>query len=259
MPAAPAVFFAHGSPMSALGGDEHALALRDFGEAVRPDAVIIVSAHWQKPMPVAVTSWETAPLLHDFAGFPDELYRIQYPVHGDGALAARVDLQLHAAGIPSMLDPGRGLDHGAWVPLRLAWPRADIPVLAVSLPPRPPRDLYAIGRALRPLREDNILIAGSGGIVHNLRRADIRRKEAPPEAWAETFDTWVGERIDAGDHEALFDYRKAPLANLSVPTPEHFDPIFIALGAAFDGERPRTIYKGFHYGTISMRSIVFES
>lgn len=158
-----------------------------------------------------------------------------------------------------MLDPGRGLDHGAWVPLRLAWPRADIPVVAISLPPIAPADLFVIGRALRALRQENILIAGSGGIVHNLRRLDIRRKDAKPEAWAEDFDNWVAERIDAGDYQALFDYRKAPFAGLAVPTPEHFDPLFIPLGAAFENERPRTIYKGFHYGAISMRSIAFET
>jgi 4,5-DOPA dioxygenase extradiol len=259
MLAAPAVFFAHGSPMSALGGDEHAFALRDFGDSHRPAGILIVSAHWQKPFPLAVTSWDTAPLIYDFTGFPEELYRIQYSAHGDAALAARVDLQLHAAGLPSMLDPGRGLDHGAWVPLRLAWPRADIPVVAMSLPVATTRDIFAIGRALRPLRQDGVLIAGSGGIVHNLRRIDIRRKDAPPEPWAQDFDRWVAERIEAADYESLFDYRaKAPVSGLAVPTPEHFDPLFIALGAASESDRPRTIYQGFHYATISMRSIAFE-
>src|SRR4051812_8702832 len=134
MTTAPAAFLAHGSPMSALGGDPHAAALHAFGEAHRAvEAVLIVSAHWQRPMPLAVTSWETAPLIYDFSGFPDELRRIQSPAHGDAALAARIDLHLHAAGFPSLLDPGRGLDHGAWVPLRLAWPDAHLPVIEMSL------------------------------------------------------------------------------------------------------------------------------
>jgi 4,5-DOPA dioxygenase extradiol len=256
---APAAFLAHGSPMSALGGDDHARALRDFGEAHRAaEAILIVSAHWQKPMPLAITSWETAPLIYDFTGFPDELRRIEYPAHGDAALAARIDLHLHAAGLPSMLDPGRGLDHGAWVPLRLAWPDADRPVIALSLPIAAPRALFKIGEALQPLRRDGVLIAGSGGIVHNLRRADIRNKDAAPPPWAVEFDRWVAERIDAADYGALFEYRsRGPNAALAVPTSEHLDPLFIVLGAAFEEERPRSIYAGFHYGAISMRSFSF--
>jgi 4,5-DOPA dioxygenase extradiol len=256
---APAAFLAHGAPTSALGGDAHAEALRQFGDAHRAaEAIVIVSAHWHKPMPLAITSWETAPLIYDFAGFPPELYKIEYAAHGDGALAARIDLHLHAAGLPSMLDPARGLDHGAWVPLRLAWPAADRPVIALSLPFAAPRDLFAIGEALRPLRREGVLIVGSGGIVHNLRRLDIRHKDAPPEPWAVDFDRWVAERIDAADYESLFDYRaKAPQASLAVPTTEHLDPLFITLGAAFEEERPHSIYAGFHYGTISMRSFYF--
>lgn len=256
MSTVPAAFLAHGSPMSARGGDDHARALLEFGDAHRgAEAILVISAHWQKPMPLAVTSWETAPLIYDFGGFPEDLYRIEYPVHGDGALAARIDLHLHAAGLPSILDPGRGLDHGAWVPLRLAWPDAGKPVIAMSLPQVAPRALFAIGQALRPLRHDGVLIVGSGGIVHNLRRVDIRNKEAAPEPWAVEFDRWVADRIDASDYEALFDYRtKAPHAALAVPTSEHFDPLFLVLGAAFENDRPRNIYAGFHYSTISMRS-----
>jgi 4,5-DOPA dioxygenase extradiol len=260
MTIAPAAFLAHGAPTSALGGDAHAEALRQFGEAHRAaEAILIVSAHWHKPLPLAITSWETAPLIYDFAGFPQELYKIQYPVHGDAALAAQIDLHLHASGLPSMLDPGRGLDHGAWVPLSLAWPDADRPVIALSLPFAGPRDLFAIGQALRPLRRDGVLIVGSGGIVHNLRRVDMRSKDAPPEPWAVAFDRWVAERIDAADYDALFDYRtRDPHAAQAVPTTEHLDPLFITLGAAFEEERPQSIYAGFHYGSISMRSFWFS-
>src|SRR3954452_9291570 len=238
MTTAPAAFLAHGSPMSALGGDAHAAALQAFGEAHRAaEAILVVSAHWHKPLPVAVTSWETAPLIHDFGGFPEELYRIEYPAHGDAALAARIDLHLHAAGFPSALDPVRGLDHGAWVPLRLAWPDAHLPVIQLSLPVAKPRELFAIGEALRPLREEGVLIVGSGGIVHNLRRLDIRNKEAPPEPWADIFDEWVAGRVASRQYEALFEYRKrGPHVAMAVPTPEHFDPLFITLGAGFPEE-----------------------
>jgi 4,5-DOPA dioxygenase extradiol len=260
MTIAPAAFLAHGSPMSALGGDAHAAALRAFGEAHRDaQSILVISAHWHKSLPVAVTSWESAPLLYDFGGFPEELNRIQYPAHGDAELAARIDLHLHAAGIPSFLEPGRGLDHGAWVPLLLAWPEAKLPVIQVSLPIAQPRQLFALGEALRPLRRDGVLIVGSGGIVHNLRRLDIRAKEAPVQPWAVEFDGWVAERVERRDYEDLFRYRKkAPNVALAVPTSEHFDPLFVTLGAAFPEERAGTIFAGFQYGTISMRSLAFS-
>jgi 4,5-DOPA dioxygenase extradiol len=259
MNTAPAAFFAHGAPLSALGGDAHAEALRQFGDAHHQvEAIVIVSAHWQKPLPVSITSWETAPLIHDFAGFPEELFRIQYPAHGDAALATHIDLHLHAAGIPSVLDPGRGLDHGAWVPLRLAFPDAKIPVIALSLPMAAPRELFAIGQALKPLRRDGVMVVGSGGIVHNLRKVKMGDKDAPVEAWAREFDAWVVRAMEGRKRNQLFDYRTSgPKAALAVPTPEHFDPLFIAWGAAFEEERPQWIYEGFHYGSLSMRSVVF--
>jgi 4,5-DOPA dioxygenase extradiol len=261
MTTAPAAFLAHGAPLSALGGDAHAEALRQFGDAHQAiQAILIVSAHWQKPLPVAITSWEKAPLIYDFAGFPEELFRLQYPVHGDAALAAHIDLHLHAAGVPSMLDPGRGLDHGAWVPLRLAFPDPKFPVIALSLPRAAPRELFAIGQALKPLRREGVLIAASGGVVHNLRKLKMGDKDAPVEPWAREFDEWVANRIGSRKLNQLFEYRtQAPKAALAVPSSEHFDPLFIALGAAFQDENPRWIYEGFHYGTLSMRSLAFES
>jgi 4,5-DOPA dioxygenase extradiol len=258
MTTAPAAFLAHGSPMSALGGDAHAAALGAWGDAHRElRAIVVVSAHWQKPLPLAITSWERAPLIYDFGGFPAELYRIQYPAPGDPELAATLDSHLRTAGVPATLEPGRGLDHGAWVPLRLTWPGASIPVVQISLPGISPRDLFALGAALRPLRRDGIAIVGSGGIVHNLRRVVFQDKDAAVEPWAAAFDNWVAARVDGRDFDALFDYGAQPGAALSVPTSEHFDPIFVALGAASADERAQTIYAGFHYGTISMRSFAF--
>jgi len=240
--------------MSALGGDEHAAALREFGRQQRPKAIAIVSAHWQTPAPVRVTSWESAPLVYDFGGFPPELYRLTWPAPGDPPLAARVSHRLPG----STLEPRRGLDHGAWVPLRLAWPEADIPVVQLSLPTAPPRDIFALGQALRPLREDGILIAASGGIVHNLRRVHFLDKKAPVDDWASEFDRWVQDRLDAGDLDALFAYAgQAPQASLAVPTTEHFDPLFAALGAA-GSSRSRIIYEGFQYGSLSMRSLAWD-
>src|SRR5438874_9463393 len=156
----PALFLAHGSPMSALGGDAHAAALRDYGRGHSGTrAIAIVSAHWQTPAPVRVTTWKSAPLVYDFGGFPDALYRIQYPAPGDPELAERV-----AGMVDGAAEMRRGLDHGAWVPLRLTWPEAAIPVVEVSLPDATPQDVFELGRRLRPLRDEGIIVAGSGGI-----------------------------------------------------------------------------------------------
>jgi 4,5-DOPA dioxygenase extradiol len=238
--------------MSALGGDEHAAALRSFGKQhVDARAIVIVSAHWQTRGELRATAWKHAPLVYDFGGFPDELYRIEYPAPGDPALAARI-----AGAVPELR---RGLDHGAWVPLRLAWPEATIPVVEVSLPIAAPKDIFALGRQLRPLRDEGIVIAGSGGIVHNLSLVHFSGKSAAVDSWAAEFDRRVADRVEQQDAAQLFRYRTdAPNAALAVPTPEHFDPLFIALGAAWPEEHAETIYEGFHYGNVSMRSVNFS-
>jgi 4,5-DOPA dioxygenase extradiol len=239
--------------MSALGGDAHWAALKKFG-AAHSDAraIVIVSAHWRVPAPVRATSWESAPLLYDFGGFPDELYRITYPAPGDPALAARIP-----GAVP---ETRRGLDHGAWVPLRLAWPEARIPVVQVSLPASGPEEVFALGRALRPLRDEDVIVIGSGGIVHNLGLVHFSEKNSGIDPWAAEFDRWVAARLPAQETAALLAYRtSAPEADLAVPTPEHFDPVFVTLGAAWPDEHLDTIYEGFHYGNLSMRSFSFAS
>jgi len=242
--------------MSALGGDDHAAALRAFGDTQQPRAIVVISAHWQMPRPLRITAWDQAPLVYDFGGFPKELYDIAYPAPGDPSLAARIAGMLKGA----TLEKRRGLDHGAWVPLRLAWPDAGIPVVQLSLPEASPEELFQLGTALRPLREEGILIAGSGGIVHNLRRVQLWDKNAALDPWAVEFDGWVAARIEAGEIQELFSYRgSAPHAALAVPTPEHFDPLFVALGAAFPEEKAETIFEGFQYGNLSMRSFAFAS
>jgi 4,5-DOPA dioxygenase extradiol len=245
--------------MSALGGDAHADALREFGSTIQgAKAILVLSAHWQVSRPLRLTSWVSAPLLYDFAGFPEALNRIKYPVPGSPSLAARIAQILRAGGQEVRFESDRGLDHGAWVPLRLAWPEATTPALELSIPFVPPQELYQLGKALRPLRDDGIVIVGTGGIVHNLRRAHLDDKNAPVDDWAAEFDQWVAAQIDAGNLESLLAYRSAgPHARLAVPTTEHFDPLFVVLGAAFPKERVETIYEGFHYGNISMRSFAF--
>ena len=254
---APAAFLAHGSPMTALAVDDHTAALAAFGRQhsdVR--AILIISAHWQISRPLRVTAWDHMPLVYDFGGFPDELYRIEYPAPGDPGLAARIASTLRAEDQDATFDTVRGLDHGAWVPARLAWPEAKIPVLQLSMPFLTPQELFQLGRALRPLRDENILIAGTGGIVHNLSRVRMADKNAPVDSWAAEFDSWVAAQLENRALEKLFEYRRtAPHARLSVPTTEHFDPLFIALGAAWPAESPSTIYEGFQHGNLSMRSL----
>jgi len=242
--------------MSALGGDDHASALRAFGDSQTGTAgIVIVSAHWQDSPPIRVTAWESAPLIYDFGGFPPELYRIQYPAKGSPQLAGRVVDLLHSAA----LEPARGLDHGAWVPLRLAWPNPPCPVVQVSLPIAEPEPLFRLGEALRPLRDEGVIVIGSGGIVHNLSRVNLGHKKAPVEQWAADFDSWVANEIVARRYDNVFAYRtSAPYAGLAVPSSEHFDPLFVTLGAGVPDDGLRTIFEGFQYGNLSMRSFSLD-
>ncbi|HVE39085.1 MAG TPA: class III extradiol ring-cleavage dioxygenase [Planctomycetota bacterium] len=257
----PAAFFAHGSPMVAIEEDEFTRSLRDFGKSLpRPRAIVVVSAHWEAPGPIRVTLSERPPLIYDFSGFPEELYAVRYDCPGDRALALEVGTLLSEAGQPTAHSAERGLDHGVWVPLRHAFPAADVPVVEVSLPTtRSPEQVAAMGKALAPLRERGVLLVGSGGIVHNLRRVRFDDKRAAAEAWAKDFDLWVRDRLQALDVDGLSGYPKhAPNAALAVPTSEHFDPVFFVLGAALPGDRVRMLFEGFHHGTLSMRSFSLD-
>jgi 4,5-DOPA dioxygenase extradiol len=258
----PALFVSHGAPLEALQSEgAFARDLRRFVEALSPPhAIVIVSAHWETPGEVRVTASDKPPTIYDFGGFPEELYRIGYPCPGEPTLAAEVVALLKAAGIRAAADPRRGLDHGAWVPLLLAFPRAHVPVVQVSLPRRAfPQGLAAQGAALSALRDRGVLLIGSGGAVHNLARADLREGDAEAEDWARTFDDWLARRLAARDFAAILDYRtRGPQARLAAPTPEHFDPLLLILGAARPGERVTTVHEGFRYGSLSMRSFAIS-
>jgi len=260
-PRLPAAFLAHGSPMLAVEEDGVTAMLRRWGGSLRPRAIVVVSAHWEAPGPVRITAAERPTLIYDFSGFPPELYDLRYPSPGDPALAADLVKRLESAGVKAAPDGRHGLDHGAWVPIRHAFPAADLPMLEVSLPvPRSPELLAQLGMALAPLREAGVLLVGSGGIVHNLRRVRLDDKDAPVDSWAREFDTWVAGRIPSLDPVSLSGYRsEAPHAAESVPTSEHFDPLFFVLGAALPGDRPSTLVEGFQYGNLSMRSFALSS
>jgi 4,5-DOPA dioxygenase extradiol len=252
----PSLFLAHGSPMSVMDKD-FAGALHKFtSRQQKLRAIVVVSAHWQAPGAIRVTSSPTPKLIYDFAGFPGWLYEIAYPCPGDRAVAQMVAVMLERAGLEARLDPDRGLDHGVWVPLSLAFPEAQVPVIQVSLPqPSTPAMMLAMGRALALLRHEHILLIGSGGIVHNLARLQPDQDSPYPEPWAAAFDGWAREKIGALDADALAGYaRLAPHAGAAVPTTEHFDPLLFTAGTLLPGDVVYDIYEGFRYGTLSMRS-----
>ncbi len=249
----PVLFLAHGSPMLGLDGEAWGAALTALGREVpRPRAVLVCSAHWEAPGPFRLSSAVRPGVMHDFGGFPEALYALDYPAPGAPDVAAEAAELLRAAGLEAELDPARPLDHGAWVPLRYLAPEADVPVIQLSLPrPRTPESLLAAGRALAPLRDSGVLILGSGGVVHNLRRVNWEG-DAPPPAWGASFDAWVQAKVAKGDAAALADWRRAPGAAESVPTSEHFDPLFVALGAA--GSAGTLVFEGWQLGSLSLRS-----
>jgi 4,5-DOPA dioxygenase extradiol len=223
--------------------------------------MVVVSAHAEARGPVRVNAGSEPALIYDFYGFPAPLYELRYPAPGAPDLAREVAGAFDGEGLEPVVDAQRGWDHGVWVPLRLLYPAADVPVVEVSLPvPRTPQRLLTMGRALAPLRKKGVLLLGSGGIVHNLHRLRGDDAGGPPEPWAAAFGAWVDERIEAGDHAALLAYAsQAPHAELAVPTSEHFDPLFFVLGARDGRDRVESVYAGYRYGSLSLRSFALAA
>jgi 4,5-DOPA dioxygenase extradiol len=247
----PALFISHGSPMLALepGASGPALA-RLATELPRPRAILVVSAHWESDE-LLIGSSAQPPTWHDFGGFPAPLYALQYPAPGAPEIAEQAQRLLTAADLPSRLDPQRPLDHGAWVPLSLMYPQADIPVLQLSLPSHAGPELQVrVGQALATLREQGVLLIGSGSITHNLGELDWRAGPEVIEPWAGEFRDWMVAKLQAGDHAALLDYRhQAPHARRSHPSDEHLLPLYFVLGA---GSAFRIEHSGFTYGALGM-------
>ncbi|HEX4022870.1 MAG TPA: class III extradiol ring-cleavage dioxygenase [Acidobacteriaceae bacterium] len=252
----PAVFISHGSPMIAIEEGAYNDALAAFGERVKPKAILVASAHWVSDARIRISSAAQHKLLYDFGGFPRALYALQYPVQGAPELALEIAEKLAEAGFEVQLDATRGLDHGVWIPLRTMYPKADVPVVEISLPLTfTPRELFRIGEQLAYLRERGILTMGSGGIVHNLALADLRRRDRPVDAWASAFDQWFQATLETADTEALLQYETlAPYAAEAVSTKEHFIPVFVVAGAASKMATVENIYTGFEYGNLSLRS-----
>ncbi|MBI5891418.1 MAG: dioxygenase [Nitrosomonadales bacterium] len=256
----PVLFLSHGAPTLPLEPGETGAAWKQLGAQLpRPAAILAVSAHWESHVPTLSRAVQPE-TIHDFSGFPEELYRLQYPAPGAPQLAETAARLLQQANIPVQLDDRHGLDHGAWVPLSLMFPQADIPVAQLSLQPdRDPAWHLALGRALRPLREQGVLIVGSGAITHNLR-AVFRHppgEAVPP--WVTEFRDWIAARIKEGDLDALCDYRAlAPHAVQNHPTDEHLLPLFVALGAASGLEDAHHLNRVVTFGTLAMDAWLFD-
>jgi 4,5-DOPA dioxygenase extradiol len=252
----PVIFLAHGSPLL-LDDAGWVRELGGWAAAMpRPKAVLMLSAHWVD-RPITLGATQPVPLVYDFYGFPAKYYETKYPAPTAPALAARVRDLLRAE--PVAQDPERGLDHGAYVPLVAMYPAADVPVLQASLPSLDPTALFSLGRSLAPLRQEGILIVGSGFITHNLRMMDFR-PDAPTPAWASEFDAWTGDVLARRDVDALLDYRnRAPGVRESLPTHEHFVPVIVSLGAAIDDSTATARFPitGFTYGSATRRSVQF--
>ena len=225
----------------------------------RPRALLVASAHWETSVPM-LTGNAKPQTIHDFGGFPEELYREQYPAPGAPALAAEVVALLKHAEIAAGIDGCRGLDHGTWVPLKWMYPDRTIPVVQLSLQPeRGTAHHLRLGRALAPLADDGVLIIGSGHTTHNLRDWMTNRARTEPLRYAEAFAQWLNERLAAHDEEALLAYReRAPDAVRAHPTEEHFLPLFVALGAAGSAARVERVVSGFEGGAMAMDSYLFQ-
>jgi 4,5-DOPA dioxygenase extradiol len=256
----PVLFVSHGSPTLPLEPGDTGVAWRKLAKQLpKPSAILVISAHWDTSVPTV--SHATQPkTIHDFYGFPAELYKLQYPAPGAPQMAQAVSLALQQAGIPVQLHDTRGLDHGAWVPLSLMYPKADIPVAQLSLQSdKDPAWHIALGRALRPLREQGVLIVGSGAITHNLRAVFKHPQSEPAPQWVTEFCEWMAERIDVGDLDALSAYRTQALHALqNHPTDEHLLPLFVALGAANKIGGAQHLNQVMTYGMLAMDAWLFD-
>jgi 4,5-DOPA dioxygenase extradiol len=251
----PAIFLAHGAPP--LLDDELWMSqLAAWGKALpRPRSILMLSAHWEEA-PATFSATRTVPLVYDFYGFDERYYRMQYRSPAAPELAARVKALCSDARIATA-DSDRGLDHGVWVPLIPMYPKADIPVLQLSLPNLEPRTLFELGRALVALRNEGVLVVGSGFLTHNLHELD-RSPEPRTPAWAAEFDAWTADALVRRDFDGLLDYRtKAPGVRRALPTHEHFVPLFVTLGASAEGEPMSFPIEGWFLGSLSKRSAQF--
>ena len=254
----PSIFVGHGSPMNALQDNAFTRRLQQWGQDIgRPSAILVVSAHWLTPHETKVTADARPKTIHDFGGFPQALFDMQYPAPGAPAWAQQAAGLLNAFGGRTSED--WGLDHGAWTVLHFLYPQADIPVFQVSIDyAQDGAHHLAVGRALSALRDQGVLILASGNVVHNLRHIDMQAADSlvATRPWAQSFDAAVKSALLSHDTQALADYPRLDAgAQIAVQSPDHYWPLLYAMGAARPGEAPQFIYEGFQLGTLSMRCV----
>ncbi len=252
----PVVFFGHGSPMVALEKSDTTAAWKAMADEIgRPKAILCISAHWLT-RGTAVTSMGQPRTIHDFGGFPQALFDMQYPAAGDPELAARVAELL--APMPVKQDINWGLDHGTWSVLVHAYPEADIPVVQLGMDvAKSPLEHWQVGEALRPLRDEGVLIMGTGNIIHNLPAMDWNNPDAPPYPWADRFNTAMLDAVVEDRPQTVIDFHQfGDDARLSVPSPDHFWPLLYVLGARYPGEKARLHPNFIHHKSLGMTSIL---
>ena len=249
----PAVYLGHGAPP--LVDDPLWVAeLAAWGRALpRPAAILVVSAHWETSPAALGATRDGVPLTYDFYGFPERYYRATYPAPAAPELAQKVRALLEPAE-PVQAVPDRGLDHGAYVPLLVMYPQADVPVLQLSLPSLEPHRLLRLGELLRPLRDEGVLIMGSGFLTHGLPYLAEFRTDAPPPAWSREFDEWAAATLARGDMDELCRFQEQPSARQAHPRSEHFAPLFVTMGSGEPGAVPVTPITGYFLG-LSKRSV----
>jgi len=257
----PSVFVSHGSPMTAIQDAPARRFLLDFAQHLpRPQAILILTAHFESAIP-AFTVDEAPQMIYDFGGFPEPLYQLHYGAPGDLELAQRAGALVQQAGMRCGLVRERGFDHGTWVPLMLMYPQADIPVVQAAVLPEQDAGVHiALGRALAPLRDEGVLIVGSGSLTHNLRALNLggRVLDAPVQPWVAEFTDWIADKVGRGDEAAIAAYRdQAPYARENHPRDEHFLPLPFAMGAGL-GAPGRRVHASHEYGVLAMDAYVFD-
>ncbi len=257
----PSVFISHGSPMHAFGEDDFSTMLENFaGSLPKPKAVIFISAHSVSSETVHILKTEKNGIMHDFNGFPEELYQIQYQCNGDPALSDQISQLLIKGGFKTSMDTDSLLDHGIWIPMKHLYPKGDVPVVRVSLPLNlTPAKILKLGHALAPLREEGVMIVSSGGAVHNLRELRWSHKSLDGAAWATEFESWLVSMLQKKDVDSILNAEEHPQFYKAHPSQEHFLPIISAVGAALPGDQLNILHGGIEYFTLSMLSFSLNS
>ena len=251
----PVIFIGHGSPMNAIEDNEYTKGWKEIADYIpKPEAILSISAHWVTNGTKILTV-DNPKTIHDFYGFPDELYEVEYKTKGSSEIALKTIELLDGIAVA---DTRWGLDHGTWSMLRVMYPQADIPVYQMSIDTNAtPKELFEIGKKLKSLRERNVLIMGSGNIVHNLGIIDFSINGGFD--WAIKFNEYITEKIEQRDFKSIFNYKKlGEAARLSVPSAEHFDPLLYVLGATSDSDKVTIFNKGYMAGSLAMTSFVFS-